>query len=229
MKKFLKIIVIVLVLAVAAIFIFGYSNSEDLPKGEKGKNADDLATKMLTALNKDAYDTTKIIEWSFKGVHTYKWYKQEHKVEVTWDNNKVVLFTKATEKSVVYIDGKETKNDEILNKAIGYFNNDSFWLIAPYKVFDPGTERSIVSYNDKDALLITYTSGGSTPGDSYLWILDENYLPVSYKMWVKIIPVGGMEATWTNWITTEAGFKLPTTHTLTSVGMELDMGTVKGY
>jgi hypothetical protein len=27
--------------------------------------------------------------------------------------------------------------------------------------------------DEKEALMVTYTSGGSTPGDSYVWILDE--------------------------------------------------------
>jgi len=227
MKKFLKITALILVILAVGIFIFGYSNSEPLPKGEKNEQADVLAKKMLTALNKDAFDDLKIIEWTFKGIHSYKWYKQENKVEVTWDTNKVILFTTETQKSIVYVDGKETENTEILNKAIGYFNNDSFWLVAPYKVLDSGTERSIVKHNEKDALLITYTSGGSTPGDSYLWILDDNYLPISYKMWVSIIPIGGLEATWENWITTDSGAKLPTNHTLTLIDMEVNMGTVK--
>lgn len=229
MKKFFKIIAIILVVVFAGIFIFGYSTNEALPKGQKGAAADLLARKMLTALNKEAYDATKVLEWSFKGTQTYKWYKQENKVEVNWDTNKVILYTKTPEKSIVFVDGKETKDPAILAKAITYFNNDSFWLVAPYKVFDSGTERSILKHNGKEALLITYTSGGSTPGDSYLWVLDANYIPTSFKMWVKVIPIGGVEATWENWITTEAGCKLPTMHTLTALGAKIDMGTVKGY
>jgi len=72
--------------------------------------------------------------------------------------------------------------------------------VAPYKIFDPGTERRIVNYKNKEALLITYTrSGGTTPGDSYLWILNEKFLPTSYKMWTRIIPIGGVSATWSDW------------------------------
>ncbi len=229
MKKFFKITLLTLCLLLLGLFIFGYSNSEPLPKGEKSKKADILAEKMLVALDKDAYEKTKVLEWTFTGAHSYKWFKQEDKVEVSWKKNKVILFTKQTEKSIVYIDGKQTDNLDILNKALSYFNNDSFWLVAPYKVLDAGTERSIIKHNGKDALLITYTSGGSTPGDSYLWILDDNYIPISYKMWVNIIPIGGLEATWENWITTTSGCKLPTKHTLTLIGMDIDMGVVKAY
>ena len=95
--------------------------------------------------------------------------------------------------------------------------------MAPYKVFDAGTERRIVNYKNKDALLITYRSGGTTPGDSYLWILNEKFLPTSYKMWTSIIPICGISATWSDWKNTEAGIKLPTQHKLSLFGVEISM------
>ena len=100
-------------------------------------------------------------------------------------------------------------------------------VVAPYKIFEQGIKRSLVNYKNNEALLITYTTGGSTPGDSYLWILDEKGKPVSFKIWVSIIPIGGMEATWNDWITCESGAILPSKHDL-SIGT-LDMGNVKRF
>ncbi|WP_425658583.1 hypothetical protein [Tenacibaculum ascidiaceicola] len=227
MKKLFKILGGLLLIGAIVLAVFYFKNNESLPTGKQGPEADALATKMLKALNYEAYKTTRFIEWSFRGKHFYKWDKQENIVEVSWDSNKVTLYTKSPEKSIVLVDGKEVENKEILQKAIDYFNNDSFWLVAPYKVFENGIERRIVEYEGKEALLVTYTTGGSTPGDSYLWILDEKGRPTSYKMWVSIIPTGGMEATWNDWITTESGAVLPTKHEM-SVGT-LDMGKVKAY
>ena len=73
-----------------------------------------------------------------------------------------------------------------------------------------------------------YTTGGSTPGDSYIWILDENYVPKSYKMFVPSMQMNGVNATWEDWITTESGALLPTNHTFDS-GNKLSMGEVKAY
>ncbi|WP_440121538.1 hypothetical protein [Tenacibaculum sp. Ill] len=227
MKKLFKILGGFLLIGAIVLAVFYFKNNESLPTGKQGPKADALATKMLKALNYEAYKTTRFIEWSFRGKHFYKWDKQENIVEVSWDSNKVNLYTKSPEKSIVLVDGKEVENKEILQKAIDYFNNDSFWLVAPYKVFENGIERRIVEYEGKEALLVTYTTGGSTPGDSYLWILDEKGRPTSYKMWVSIIPTGGMEATWNDWITTESGAVLPTKHEM-SVGT-LNMGNVKAY
>lgn len=227
MKKILKISLILIALVVVAGAIFYFSANEDLPEGKSGNKADLLANKMLTALNYSAYRNTRFLEWSFRGKHFYKWDKQQNIATISWDNNKVIYHTKEKEKSKVFVDNKETTNPEILQKAIDFFNNDSFWLVAPYKVFEPGIERKVVKHNNKDALMVTYTTGGSTPGDSYLWILDNSGKPTSYKMWVSIIPTGGMEASWNDWKTTKSGAILPTKHQL-PVGT-LDMGDVKGY
>jgi len=227
MKKLFKILGGLLLIGAVVLAVFYYKNNESIPTGKKGPKADELATKMLKALNYEAYKNTRFIEWSFRGKRFYKWDKQENIVEVSWDENKVTLHTKEPGKSVVLINGKEIDDKETLQKSIDYFNNDSFWLVAPYKVFDDGIERKLVNYEGKDALLVTYTSGGSTPGDSYLWILDENGRPTSYKMWVSIIPTGGTQASWNDWITTESGAILPTKHEM-AVGI-LDLGDVKGY
>jgi len=227
MKKILKVLGIFLAVLVMVLTFFYLKNNESLPKGNEGKEADALATKMLSAINYEAYKETELIEWSFRGEHFYKWYKSENKVEVSWNGNTVLLHTKDTHKSKVIGSKKGTNTQKLIKKATDYFNNDSFWLVAPFKVFDDGVQRRIVKYNDKDALLITYTSGGSTPGDTYLWILDEKGVPTSFKMWVGIIPIGGVEASWNNWTITDSGMNLPTKHTINLFGIELNMGTVK--
>ena len=222
MKKFLKVLGVLIVLLIVVIGVYYVANNESLPEGTQGKEADELAMKMVTAMNKDAFEATEIIEWSFRGKNSYKWKKQEGLVEVSWDNNKVTLNLEDHSKST-------GGSPEILQTALDYFNNDSFWLLAPYKVFDEGVERRLVDYEGNQALLVTYKSGGSTPGDSYLWFIDENGLPTSYKMWVSIIPIGGVGATWSDWKQTDSGIKLPTRHELSIMGMELDMGDVKAY
>ena len=229
MKKLIKIVLVIIALLIGVIAVYYVTNNEKLPVGKKGKEADALAIKMFNAMNHEAFEKTEVIEWSFRNEHFYKWYKQRNKVEVSWDNYKVVLNTKDTNKSKVFASNKEVKDTEAIKKALGFFNNDSFWLVAPYKIFDKGTERSLVNYEGKDCLLVTYTSGGSTPGDSYLWILDDNYYPTSYKMWTSVIPIGGVSATWSDWKKTEAGILLPKKHSLSLLGLELQMGTVKAY
>lgn len=229
MKKLFKLIGILLLLLIVGGTIYYFINNEPLPKGKQGKEADALAIKMFNAINHQAFENTEILEWSFRNTNFYKWRKQEGVVEVSWGKHTVFLNTKETQNSEVFANGKKIEDKELIKKALNYFNNDSFWLIAPYKIFDKGVKRSVVQYNNKQALLVTYTKGGSTPGDSYLWILDDNFVPIAYKMWTKIIPIGGVSATWSHWKNTEAGIKLPTKHKLSIFGLEISMGDVKAY
>ena len=48
-------------------------------------------------------------------------------------------------------------------------------------------------------------------------------------MWVQVIPIGGLEASWSNWITTESGCQLATVHELSGFGLKLPMESVKAY
>jgi len=227
MRKILKGLGIIVALLIIVGAIFYVVNDKPLPTGIKGEKAEALATKMMHVLNYEAYNNAEVLEWSFRGNHFYKWNKTENLVEVSWGQNKVLLNTKEPEKSVVYVSNTKTENQQLIQKATEYFNNDSFWLVAPFKIFDVGVERRIVKHNNKNALLITYTTGGSTPGDSYLWILNDDGFPTSFKMWTDLIPIGGVEASWSDWKKTEAGFQLPTKHSISLFGMELNMGDVK--
>lgn len=206
--------------------------NEPLPSGIKSQNADALAQKMLTALNYEAYLETRFLEWSFaNGKHHYRWDKEADTALVMWSDYLVSLDLKVAAKGRVAKDKiplEGLEKEKLIKKATSFFNNDSFWLVAPFKVFDPGTERSIVSLKDgTQALLVTYTSGGDTPGDSYLWKLQPNGFPISFKMWVSIIPIGGIEASWDEWQVTESGAFLPSKHSIGPI--TLDMGDVRGY
>ena len=81
-KKTFKIIAGVIVFfTLPSLLFFVYlffKYNEPLPSGIQGKNADDLAYKMLDALDNDAYENTNYIEWTFKNRHHYKWEKSKN-------------------------------------------------------------------------------------------------------------------------------------------------------
>lgn len=172
--------------------------SEPRPEGTPGPQADALARKMQAAINQPAYDSVKVLKWNFKGLHQYVWDKSNDQVEVTWGETKVALDL-STKSGVVYQNGVAKTDEGEVKTALSYFYNDSFWLVAPYKLFDDGVARSIVNTEEGEALMVYYSTGGVTPGDAYLWFLDDNGFPYKYKMWVNIIPVGGLEFTWEQW------------------------------
>lgn len=236
MKKVFKILVrIIAVLLLLGAITFGILYAlynQPLPTGNTGPEADALAEKMLTAINNDQYQKTRFIEWSYVGgKHQYKWDKVNDKVAVNWNDYSIDLNLNYPEKSTVFENSSEVigeNRSELIATALSYFNNDSFWLVAPFKVFDKGTTRGLVVLEDGSVgLLVTYTKGGTTPGDSYLWQLGTDGFPISYQMWVKIIPIGGLEATWDAWKVMENGLFLPAYHKLGP--FTLSMGDVKAY
>jgi len=227
--KWLKWFLGTLSALVLGIFLLIQILSESKPVGKTGPEADALANKMLTAIDHPGWDTTGAVQWTFKSVHDFLWDKKRNLVKVNWDNYEVLVVLDQTT-GRAWENGVEVTGpagDKLVKTAWSHFCNDSFWLNAPAKIFDPGTERRIVELPDgSQGLMITYTSGGVTPGDSYLWYLEDNGLPKSYKMWVSIIPVGGMEFTWENWSTLSTGAKIATFHK--SKVLELDISNLKG-
>ena len=188
-------LILVSILVVATLLI--YALSAPLPEGTEGPEADALANKMLSALNVDGFNRLETISFSF-GEHHYLWNKTTNKVDVLWEDYQVALDLDDPSKSDAYQNGEVVeKKQSLIDKALAYFYNDSYWLAAPYKVYDEGVERRLVKTEDgTETLLVTHTSGGVTPGDSYLWLLDDTYRPIAFKMWVSIVPIGGVKASW---------------------------------
>jgi hypothetical protein len=97
------------------------------------------------------------------------------------------------------------------------------------KLFDPGVRREIVAPPEGDpgekALLISYTSGGVTPGDRYLWLVPAEGPPVAWRMWTSIFPIQGIRVSWEGWQQLSTGAWVSTKHHLPG----LDFGfQVKG-
>ncbi len=226
MKWAIATMLLVIVLTFGFIYL---KYNQELPAGKTGAEADALASKMLEALDYDSYTSTNYLEWSFRRNH-YKWWKEAGYCEVNWKDYRAVLYFNSSKTSKAYVHNFEVFNDqadELIAKATRMFYNDSFWLVAPYKVFDEGVKRQLVSLPDgSEGLLVTFTQGGSTPGDSYLWIMDKSGRPKEFQMWTSVIPVKGLPATWEDWTKTQSGAWLPGKHRI--VFLTTKMGQIKG-
>jgi hypothetical protein len=61
-------------------------------------------------------------------------------------------------------------------KAWSWFINDSYWLLVPAKLLDPGVNRKI---DEKGRLILTFGEVGLTPGDTYALTIDDSTAQVS--------------------------------------------------
>lgn len=177
--------------------------SEARPTGEAGAEAEALTDKMLEGVGAAQWIQTGAVRWTFPRGHEHLWDRTRNFARVRWSGNEV-LINLGTRKGVARVDGRPvsgTDKSELLEKAWALWANDSYWLNPVVKVRDEGTTRELVTMEGGErGLLVTYGAGGVTPGDAYLWMIDaKTGRPTGWKMWVSIIPLGGMEFDWEQW------------------------------
>jgi hypothetical protein len=215
MMRAFQILGAILILGILAVVVVVYSMNEPRPEGRQGPEADALARSMEAAVNKEAWDRTGAVKWSFFEQHHYVWDRTRGLVELQWGESRA-LFRTADQTGRVWSNGVEQGEDdakEALRTAYAYWINDSFWLNPIVKLFDEGVERALVELEDgRDALLVSYTSGGVTPGDAYLWSPAPDGLPAAWRMWAQVIPIGGIEVSWEAWTELSTGAKISTVH-----------------
>jgi hypothetical protein len=190
-----------LIVLIVCAALGGMACSEPIPRGIAGPDADGLARRMMQSVDADAWKRTKAISWRHADRRSHLWDRRRQLARVQKGDLDIYLDLR-TRTGVVLRDGvrlQGQERDDALREGYEVWANDSFWLTAMNKAFDPGTTRSRVSLVDGDALLVQYASGGVTPGDAYLWHLDEDGRPQSWQMWVSILPIGGVSVTWEEW------------------------------
>lgn len=204
------------------------SLSSPRPELEPGPEADALARRMMEAVNHEAWLNTGAVRWDFGGRQRHLWDRRRQLAEVTWGNHRVMIDL-SRRQGIAWTDDEPVAGrdlDDLVDKAWSHWVNDSFWLNPVSKAFDDGTSRGVVSTEEGQGLLVSYASGGVTPGDAYLWLLDDQALPVAWKMWTQILPIGGIRAGWEDWIQLDTGARISTRHPMPA--FELVLSDVQG-
>lgn len=227
MKKrhiFLSLFVLLLV-GVAILWVVA---SHPKPEGKAGPAADALARAVGKAAKLDAWARTGAIAWNFGGRYVHLWDRKRQLSRVRWGKGRKrteVLFAIGHPKEGVATRGGKKLTGKDLKEALetGYkrWCNDSFWLNPLAKLFDKGVVRKLVKRDGQKHLLIEFTSGGVTPGDTYFFVLGANKLPLRWHMFVSIIPVKGLQASFDGWKTLTTGAKISTVHKLGPLKLKL--------
>jgi len=154
--------------------------------------ADSVAARLMEAHGADALASAPYLRFTFavetpqgtRVVGRHLWDRTTGDYRVEWqsgpDSNYVALVNvrTVTDKmpaGTAYLNGTEltgTAAEEARRKAYGRFINDTYWLLAPLKVFDSGVNRSYLpdsSTAQHDVLHLTFGDVGLTPDDEY-WL-----------------------------------------------------------
>lgn len=222
LKQVLKWVGGFLVFLLVLLIAGGLYLHKPRPSGQAGPEADALARQVEQAVQREAWDRTHAITWVFGGRNTHLWDRTRNLHRVSWQKGEqrveVLQDLSAPEQGVVTLGGVSVPAEDAgsyLQKGYATWINDAFWLNPLVKLFDQGTVRELLPPVDgQQRLLLRYQSGGLTPGDAYLYTLDQNLIPVAWEMWVSIIPVGGVRVTWEGWQTLHTGAKVSTQHAM---------------
>jgi len=91
----------------------------------------------------------------------------------------VALFNVDTREGRVYWQGTEldtVETPKMLDEAYRRYINDTYWLLLPFKLFDPGVNRTYVPDSSDasfDVVHLSFGNVGLTPGDQYWLYVDK--------------------------------------------------------
>lgn len=193
--KVLQLCLLLLILAVSACGTPDYvvRPADDV----ETLSGDHIAVQMVDALGgMAAYQRVKRIEFSFvvnlfgKEVKRrfHVWDKEHHQAYIRFehDDKSFEVWLRLDDKSgVVHADGKRLEPNDaavFLKEAYAMWVNDTYWLVAPYKVLDDGTHRAFI----EGKLRLSFAKNvGLTPGDVYFFELDDDNKPVMWSFYLE--------------------------------------------
>lgn len=143
-------------------------------------SAADIAGQVMAALGgKEAWEATHFLRFTFAGRRTHHWDKWtgRHRVEGQSPEGQkyVVLHNLNTREGEAWLDGKKLEGEpakEWLDRAYAAWINDTYWLLMPYKLQDPGVNLAYEGTEQIDGITydklhLTFGNVGLTPGDEY--------------------------------------------------------------
>lgn len=214
MRRLLRIlgwlVGVIVVVLICLFFFLRHAKTPTTP----GPEAEALAKEMWRAVDGDAWNRTGALSWKVQW-RKHLWDRGRSLARVEWYGN-TVLFDVNSKKGRAWKKDFEVTDESgksaLIEQAWKLWINDSFWLNPMVKAFDDGTSRARGTVDGKRALEVSYASGGVTPGDTYLWILDDSGRPVAWRVWVKILRVPGLQFSWEGWTKLPTGAWVATSH-----------------
>ena len=187
----LRLLPFVPALLAAGLAPFAAAQAPDEKKvegqGSEDKKAAALADKVLDSLGgNEAWNNTHYLRFDFavdregktlvRRSHTWDKWTGRYRLEGTREGAPyTVLMNVNTKEGTAYLKGNRLEGEELkkaLDQAYGTWVNDTYWLLMPYKMKDPGV---ILAYDGEevkdgdawDKVRLTFDNVGLTPKDKY--------------------------------------------------------------
>lgn len=154
-----------------------------------------LAQKVLDSMGgRKAWDDTRYLAWTFNDQYQI-WDKKKNRFR--WERDSVVaIIDTQTREGNVYVKGQELQDPEekqkLLDRAYALYINNSYWLVMPFKLLDPGVtlkhvgEDTTMESAQADVLEMTFDAVGLTPQNKYrVWVDKEQGLITQWAFFRK--------------------------------------------
>lgn len=157
--------------------------AQEAPGGDAAKTQE-VADRLMAALGgEEAWAKTRYLSFGFAGRRTHWWDRHtgRHRLEgTTREGESYVVLHDVDDQGKqgrAWLAGKPAEGDkaaELIENAYAAWINDTYWLLAPYKIRDPGVTlayagQETVGGTTYDKLHLSFQNVGLTPGDQY-WL-----------------------------------------------------------
>ena len=198
-----------------------FPGAVSMPRAASDARATAIADRVMDALGgKAAWDATRFLRFGFGSEREGKFVGRTH----TWDkwtgryrvegqtregDPFVVLMNVNTREGSAWLKGRKLEGAELkaqLERGYGMWVNDTYWLLMPYKMRDPGV---VLAYDGEekgasgavyDKVKLTFDNVGLTPRDAYwVWVNRDTGLVDRWDFVLKGEAAPPTTFTWTGW------------------------------
>ena len=142
-----------------------------------------IADEVMKAMGgRENWDGTRYLFWNYFGGRTLLWDKftGDVRIEVPSLDYKVIVNEKTME-GKLWMAGEEVTQPDSLNKYLErgkrIWINDSYWLVMPFKLKDPGVTLTYIGQDTtqtgelSEVVRLTFEGVGTTPENAYhVWV-----------------------------------------------------------
>lgn len=188
------------------------ARAEEAPPPRSDPAAVALAQATLEKMGgREGWERTRYLQWRFLGRRTHSWDRWTGDVRIE-SEKRLVLMNLNTREGRAWDDGVEITDPAARRKALdlayAWWVNDSYWLIMPFKLLDPGVhlrslgEDEIEGGRAADVIEVTFDPGvGLTPQNKYrVWIARDTGLVEQWAYYENADdPEPAFTRPWTGW------------------------------
>lgn len=202
-------------LLVVLISLFLVSSRKSLPASRSGDEAERLAAQVEARVGKEGWDKLAAVSFYFVPggrAHFTDFKRRLVEVAFAQSSNQFLVQYANDGRGVVYKNRKRIEGQEAadaVQQALKFHINDIYWLNPFVQMRAPGAVRKITEDGD---LMLHYPEGGITPGDTYVIHTGPDGLPDRWNLWVKVLPLKGMQFTFEDWREIAPGVRVSLMH-----------------